>query len=59
MVRVSPHEMFQKTVLSKIATIFLSGVVASDNSLEFKVMPCLALALLGKLGALTSFSKLH
>lgn len=33
MVRVSPREMFQKTMLSKTATIFLSGVVAPEDSL--------------------------
>lgn len=58
MVRVSPHEMFQKTMLSKIATIFLSGVVAPEDPLQFEVMPCLALALLVKLVALTNFSKM-
>lgn len=57
MVRVPPHDMFPKTTLSKIATIFLSGVAAPDNFLQFEVMPYLALALLAKLGALTNFSK--
>ena len=50
--------MFQKTMLSKIGTIFLSGVVAPEDFLLFEVMPFLALALLVKLGALTNFSKM-
>lgn len=57
MVRVPPHDMFPKTMLSKIATIFLSGVAAPDNFLQFEVMPYLGLALLVKLGALTNFPK--
>lgn len=56
--RFSPYEMFQKTTLSKIGTIFLSGVVAPEDILQFEVMPFLALALLVKLGALTNFSKM-